>query len=83
MKPATNASASKIICSLLGHRFKILKIITVHTKEYKCDRCGKEVTTNTLGNIVPLTDKLKTIHQGLESLVVRRKRSMSTTVKTA
>ena len=72
MSTSNNASLPKMICSVLGHRFKIQKRITVHTKEYKCECCGKEVTTTPNGNIIPLTDELKTIHKGLEQMVVRR-----------
>ncbi len=69
----TKNSIPKMICSVLGHRFKVQKKITSHTKEYKCDCCGKEVTVNANGNIVPLTEELKTIHVGLEQLIVKRR----------
>lgn len=83
MSTTTKNSIPKMICSVLGHRFKLQKRITTHTKEYKCECCGKEVTTNTNGNIVPLTDELKTIHKGLEQLVDRRaiKRNRTSSVR--
>lgn len=65
-------SVSKMICSVLGHRYKVQKHITQHIKEYKCECCGKEVAVNTNGNIVPLTDELKQIHKSVETLVQRR-----------
>lgn len=72
MSQTNKSSIPKMICSVLGHRFKVQKRITSHTKEYKCECCGKEVTTNTNGNIVPLTAELKTIHKGLKELVDKR-----------
>lgn len=74
MISTSKTSLPKMICSILGHRFMRLKQITPHIKEYKCDCCGKEVTTHTNGNVVPLTEDLKVIHQGLEQLVLRRSR---------
>ena len=72
----------KMYCSIVGHQYRIEKNITKHIKEYKCSCCGKEVTINAHGNIVPLTPELKYIHQGLSNMVLKRRNNQQRIVKT-
>ena len=63
----------KMYCSFVGHHFKIVKKITHHIKEYKCSCCGKEITNNAYGKLVPLTSVLKYIHLGLQNVILKRR----------
>ena len=66
----------KIYCSVIGHQYKIEKKVTQYIKEYKCSCCGKEMTTNAWGNLVPLTPELKHIHLGLQNVILKRRNKM-------
>lgn len=63
----------KLYCSIVGHQYKLEKKVTQHIKEFKCSCCGKEVTTNAYGKLVPLTPELKFIHLGLQNVVLKRR----------
>lgn len=63
----------KLYCSFVGHQFKVAKKITHHIKEYKCSCCGKEITNNAYGKLVPLTSELKYIHLGLQNVILKRR----------
>ena len=62
----------KLYCSVIGHQYRVTKKVTNYVKEYQCTCCGKEVTNNANGMLVPLTPKLKFIHLGLEQVVFKR-----------
>ncbi len=59
-------------CSIVGHQFKISKNVTYAVKEYKCKRCGMQVTTNGNGKLTLLTPKYKEINSILERIHTRR-----------
>ncbi|GAB5564867.1 MAG: hypothetical protein Wins2KO_19300 [Winogradskyella sp.] len=61
-----------VVCSLIGHDFKVSKEITYHIKEYKCKRCGEEMTIDANGEFVPLTAKLKEINRVLNNVHEKR-----------
>ena len=63
----------KMYCSVVGHQYRVAKKVTQHIKEYKCSCCGKEITTNAYGKLVPLTPELKFIHLGLQNVVLKRR----------
>ena len=71
----------KLYCSVIGHQYRVTKKVTNHIKEYQCSCCGKEVTNNAKGLLVPLTPKLKFIHLGLEQVVVKRTRKRISKLK--
>ncbi len=71
----------KLYCSVVGHQYQMTKKVTNHIKEYTCSCCGKEVTTDANGQLVPLTPKLKFIHLGLEQVVVKRRRCKRSKMK--
>ncbi len=61
-----------VVCSLIGHDFKVSKEITYHIKEYKCKRCGEEMTIDAKGEFVPLTAKQKEINTVLNKVHEKR-----------
>lgn len=63
----------KFYCNLFGHKFKVIKKITQHVKEYKCNCCAKEMTTNSDGTLTELTPKFKEINSVLESIHAKKK----------
>ena len=83
MALAVQISLPKMYCSVIGHQYYVEKHVTNYIKEYKCCRCGKEVTTDSKGNIVPLTEELRQIHESLQNLVARRQQNFALKRKTA
>lgn len=66
------SNLNRFLCSISGHKFKLTKKVTKHIKHYKCSCCGLEVTTNTKGSLVSLTEELKLIHLGIETIIIKR-----------
>jgi len=60
------SNVNRLLCSISGHKYKLVKKVTKHLKHYKCNCCGSQVTTNAKGNLVSLTEELKMIHLGIE-----------------
>ena len=81
MNVAQKLFIPKLYCSVIGHQYRVTKNVTNHIKEYQCTCCGKEVTNNSKGLLVPLTPKLKFIHLGLEQVVVKRTRKRTSKLK--
>ena len=65
-------SPHKWICSFVGHNLQISKHITDHIKEYKCDRCGHEMTDTANGCVDHLTPKFRETNAFLEKIHQRR-----------
>ncbi|NRB83314.1 MAG: hypothetical protein HRU49_06025 [Winogradskyella sp.] len=61
-----------VICSLIGHDYKISKVVTYHVKEYKCTRCNSEMTIDANGKFIPLTPKHKEINSVLNRVHMKR-----------
>lgn len=59
--------SKKILCSLLGHKFTVARIITDHFKEFKCTVCHLELTNDDKGQRTFLTPELKEINETLMS----------------
>lgn len=73
MKNATKALAPmKLYCTVFGHNYEVSKKVTSHVKEYTCNCCKKQLTTNSNGNLTELTPKFKEINSILEEIYVRR-----------
>lgn len=70
MKTKANKSTliPKMYCALFGHNYKITKRVTYHVKEYTCEHCKKQLTTNSNGLLVELTPKYKEINAILERI---------------
>ncbi|WP_308991508.1 hypothetical protein QLS71_005690 [Mariniflexile litorale] len=61
-----------IHCLVFGHDFKVTRNVTYHVKEYACKTCNKQLTTNSSGNLIELTPKLKEINDVLERIHHKR-----------
>lgn len=72
----------KMYCSIFGHDYEVTKKVTSHVKEYACNHCKKELTTNSNGHLIELTPKFKEINTILErihtSRIIRSKKKMIT-----
>lgn len=73
MNLAELTNINRILCSISGHKYKLSKKISKHIKHYQCSSCGCQVTTNSKGNLISLTEELKLIHFGIETVIVKRK----------
>ena len=57
-----------IQCSIFGHDYVVTENITSFVKEYTCKNCKKQVTTDSNGNLIPLTPKFKEINSVLKRI---------------
>lgn len=49
-----------IICSIFGHKYRLLRTITKDIREAKCERCSKEFAMHDLHKtLLPLDDELR------------------------
>tara|TARA_R110000868_G_scaffold29969_3_gene111525 strand:- start:2371 stop:2637 length:267 start_codon:yes stop_codon:yes gene_type:complete len=62
----------KMYCNLFGHNYEVTKKVTYHVKEYTCNHCKKQLTTNSNGNLTELTPKFKEINAILERIHTSR-----------
>lgn len=60
------------ICAIFDHRFTVSQKITDHIKEYKCTRCGEEVTDTAQGFIAKLTPKFRETNAFIAQIHQRR-----------
>jgi hypothetical protein len=74
MKTSTSSSksVSKLYCNVFGHQYDVSKKVTQHVKEYTCNCCKKQLTTNGNGNLTELTPKFQEINSVLEYIYTRR-----------
>ena len=70
----TSFSFAKVYCSLFGHQLRVSKNITNHVHEYKCKKCGMEMTDTADGLLARLTPKFKETNAYLAKIHRRRKR---------
>ncbi|MEJ6792075.1 MAG: DUF1660 family phage protein [Lacinutrix sp.] len=66
-----------LYCKIFGHQFEVSKKVTYHVKEYKCDHCSKQLTTNSNGGLVELTPKHKEINSILYRIYIKRQARLS------
>lgn len=64
----TTNKTNGLFCNLFGHHFEVSKNVTYHVKEYKCSKCGKEMTTNSNGFLTELTPKFREINNVLSKI---------------
>lgn len=62
------------VCSFTGHNFKVTHQVNKRVQELCCVKCGKQMTTNIYGNLVPLSDKYSRINRALNDLAVKKNR---------
>ena len=70
--PSSSFTLFSIYCSTFGHRFIISNKITNHINEYKCKRCGQEVTNVASGDIELLTHRNKKINACLSEFFKKK-----------
>lgn len=68
-------SFAALYCRFFGHDLQISKNITGHIHEYKCAKCGMEMTDTANGFIARLTPKFKETNNYLAQ-VYRKKRRL-------
>lgn len=69
----TMFSFLKVYCSLFGHQLRVSKNITNHVHEYKCKKCGMEMTDTADGLLARLTPKFKETNAYLAKIHKKRK----------
>ncbi len=69
--PQVNSFA-KIFCNIFGHKLRISKNVTNHIHEYKCSKCGMEMTDTANGFLARLTPKFKETNNYLAQIHKRR-----------
>ena len=75
MKTTTSNSSrpvSKMYCNVFGHQYDVSKKVTKHVKEYTCNCCKKQLTTNSNGYLTELTPTFKEINSLLERIYTNR-----------
>ena len=60
------------ICRIFDHRYKVSQNITDHIREYKCTRCGVEMTDTAQGFMTRLTPKFRETNEFLANYYKRR-----------
>jgi len=67
-----------VYCRIFGHRFKVSKNVTQHIHEYKCAKCGIEMTDTANGFLARLTPKFKETNDFLAKFYKKRTRRFYT-----
>jgi hypothetical protein len=75
--PKRPVSFFGIICTTVGHNYKVTRKVTNHINEYKCSHCGREVTDNISGNVELLTNKMREVNSNVSSYFKRRSNRIS------
>ncbi|MDC7995157.1 hypothetical protein [Altibacter sp. HG106] len=79
-----NATSSKsngvasLLCTTLGHRYTVTRRVTNHINEYRCKRCGCEMTDNLSGYLERLDAKSRKINEALAQLFEKKAKRMAT-----
>lgn len=58
-------------CSWFGHHYFTIQKVNAHFKEFECKFCKRQVTNDSNGKKIELTDQLKEINQTLHYLHIR------------
>lgn len=66
-------SFAKVYCSIFGHKLRVSKNITNHVHEYRCRKCGMEMTDTADGLLARLTPKFKETNEYLAKIHKKRK----------
>jgi len=62
------------ICSFTGHDFQVTHQVNSRVQEMRCTKCGKEMTTNIYGKMVPLSARYSRINKALNDLAIKKNR---------
>lgn len=58
----------RLMCAILGHKFKTIKYVTDHFKEFECRICHLQVTNDITNEKVSLTQEHRQINKTLIKL---------------
>lgn len=64
---------AKVFCNFFGHKLQVSKNVTNHIHEYKCAKCGMEMTDTANGFLERLTPKFKETNDYLAQVHERRR----------
>lgn len=73
------SSIAKVYCRFSGHSLQISKNVTNHIHEYKCSKCGAEMTDTANGFLAMLTPKFKETNDYLAQIHRRKRRTVYAT----
>ena len=73
-------SLEKVFCHLFGHKLEVSKNVTNHIHEYKCTKCGVEMTDTANGLLARLTPKFRETNDYLAKFHKKRSRKIYTNV---
>ena len=82
MSKNTNPLKS-ITCSIKGHNMVISHVVNDRVNELCCKNCGKQLTNNIYGEIVPLDDIYSRINRSLGQLARKKIRRVAVKAKAA
>lgn len=68
-----NFSFSGVMCNLFGHKLEVSKNVTSHIHEYKCAKCGIEMTDTADGFLARLTPKFKETNDYIAKIYKKRR----------
>ena len=56
MEKATKKTSflPNVYCNVFGHDYKVTRKVTYYVKEYTCEHCKKQLTTNGNGHLIEL-----------------------------
>jgi len=69
---------AKVFCRIFGHKLKVSRNVTNHIHEYKCAKCGVEMTDTANGFLARLTPKFKETNDYLAKFHKKRTRRIYT-----
>ena len=73
-RKAPHLSLGTLVCSVIGHRYRVSKRVTRHIKEYRCTCCGSEVTDTASGELTKLTAQIRETNTFLANFHQRRRK---------
>ena len=72
-KPYSPIKAAAI-CSFTGHDLQVTHQVNSRVQEMCCTKCGKQMTTNIYGKLVPLSAQYTRINKALNDLEIKKNR---------
>ena len=67
-----NCLKGRLLCAFFGHKFKTVKYVTDHFKEFECRICHVQVTNDVTGHKVSLTKEHREINRDLIRLYQKK-----------
>jgi PHP family Zn ribbon phosphoesterase len=67
-----NHSLRAACCSIIGHNYEVTHVVNERVHELCCSKCGKQITNNIYGKIVPLNERYSKINKALNDMARKR-----------